>query len=361
MRTPSDLPPRRARERRMGDRGRVILVVAAVVLVLFLVSARTISGFFVDYLWHRSVGRSDVFWTVIQSRLLLFAMFTAAFVAVAFVNLLIADRLAPSGFSANMHPIVERFHDIFGRRLRLVRYGLAVLFGLLFALPATGHWQEWMLFRNSQSFGTKDAQFDTDIGFYIFQLPFLTFVLDWLYAAVIFITLLVLLTHVLNGGVLIQPPRPKIRRATKAHLAVLLAFLALLKAADYWVSRYELTNERRGFVQGATYSVVKAQLPALIFLMLVAIFVAGLFLSTLKTNSWRLPLVASGLWVVMALLGGVISPAAVQALVVNPNQKSREETYIRRNVLATRQALGIGNVPEETVSFESISTPELTS
>jgi uncharacterized membrane protein (UPF0182 family) len=344
----------------MGDRGRWLLIVGAVLLVAFLLSARTLSGFYIDYLWHDSVDRNDVFWGVLGSKIFLFVMAAVVFITIAVVNLLIADRLAPSSFSANMHPVVERFHDIFGRRLRLVRFGLAILFGLLFALPATGHWQEWLLFRNSQSFGIEDAQFDTDIGFYIFQLPFITFVIDWLYAAVIFITLLVLLTHVLNGGVLIQPPRPKIRRATKAHLAVLLAFLALLKAADYWVSRYELTTERRGFVQGATYAVVNAQLPALLLLILIALLVAGLFLSTLKTSSWRLPIIASALWVVVALLGGVIYPAAVQALVVKPNQKDREETYIRRNVLATRQAFDIGDVAEQTVSFDSISTSELT-
>lgn len=359
MRTPSDLPPRQTRTPRMGDRGRWVLIVSAVLLVVFLLSARTLSGFYIDYLWHGSVDRSDVFWGVIGSKVFLFVVAAAVFITIAVINLLIADRLAPSTFSANMHPIVERFHEIFGRRLRLVRYGVAVLFGILFALPASGRWQDWLLFRNSQSFGVRDPQFDNDIGFYIFQLPFITFVLDWLYAAVIFITLLVLLTHVLNGGVLIQPPRPKIRRATKAHLAVLLALLALLKAADYWVSRYELTTERRGFVQGATYAVVNAQLPALMLLILIALLVAGLFLSTLKTGSWRLPIVASALWVVLALLGGVIYPAAVQALVVNPNQKEREEPYIRRNVLATRQALGIGNVAEQTVSFESISTDDL--
>ena len=359
MRTSSDLPPRRARERRVGDRGRVFLIVAAALLVLFLLSARTLSGFFIDFLWHDSVGRTDVFWGVLGSKVMLFVAAAAVFITIAVINLLIADRLAPSTFSANMHPIVERFHEIFGRRLRLVRYGLAVLFGLLFALPASGHWQDWLLFRNSQSFGIQDAEFGNDIGFYIFQLPFITFVLDWLYAAIVFVTLLVLVTHILNGGVLIQPPRPKVRRATKAHLAVLLALLALLKAADYWVSRYELTTERRGFVQGATYAVVEAQLPAIELLILVALLVAGLFLSTLKTSSWRWPIVASALWVVVALLGGVIYPAAVQALVVKPNQKEREETYIRRNVVATRQALGIDGVPEERVSFSSISTDEL--
>ena len=70
----------------------------------------------------------------------------------------------------------------------------------------------------------------------MFQLPFITFVLDWLFAALVFITLLVVATHVLNGGIVIQPPRPKVRRATKAHVAVLLAALAVVKAGDYWVS-----------------------------------------------------------------------------------------------------------------------------
>ena len=358
MRTPSDLPPRQRRPRRFGDRGRVLLIGTAIVLVVLLLSARFLSGFYIDYLWHKSVGRGDVFWGVLRSQVFLFAVFGAVFVAVAVLNLVIADRLAPVTFSANMHPVVERFHEVFGRRLRLVRVVVAVFFGLLFALPATGQWQQWMLFRHSQSFGITDPQFHKDIGFYLFQLPFIAFVIDWFYAALVFVTLLVILTHVLNGGVVLQPPRPKIRRATKAHVAVLLALLAVVKAGDYWVKRYELTTERRGFVQGATYAVVKAQLPAVVLLALIALLVAGLFLSTLKTDSWRIPLVASGLWAVIALLGGVIYPATIQALVVNPNQKAREATYIERNITATRQALGIGadRVSEAPVQFDSLTT-----
>ncbi|MFM2070159.1 MAG: hypothetical protein RLZZ623_422 [Actinomycetota bacterium] len=327
--------------------------------VVLLLSARFLSGFYVDYLWHKSVGRGDVFWGVLGSKITLFALFAGVFIALSVLNLVIADRLAPLTFSANMHPVVERFHEIFGRRLRLVRFAAAVFFGLLFALPATSQWQDWMLFRNSQSFGINDAQFGKDIGFYIFQLPFITFAIDWFFAALIFITLLVLFTHVLNGGVVLQPPRPKVRRATKAHLAVLLAMLALVKAADYWFTRYELTTERRGFVQGATYSVVKAQLPAVVLLVLIALLVAGFFLATLRTDSWRLPIVASGLWVVVALLGGVIYPSLVQALVVNPNQKDREAVYIERNIVATRHALGIGDVTEQSVEFGKLTASDV--
>ena len=359
MRTPSDLPASDRRSK-LSDRGRVALIVVAVVLIALMLSARFLSGFYTDYLWHASVGRGDVFWGVLISKVTLFAMFGGAFIAVAVLNLVIADRLAPLTFSANMHPVVERFHDLFGRRLRLIRILVAVFFGLLFALPATGQWATWTLFRNSKSFGISDPQFGNDIGFYIFRLPFITFTLDWLFAALVFITLLVLLTHVLNGGVVLQPPKPKVRRATKAHIAVLLALLAIVKAGDYWVTRYELTTERRGFVQGATYSVVNAQLPAVVLLALIALLVAVLFLSTLKTDSWRLPVVASALWAVVALLGGVIYPAAVQALVVNPNQKDREAVYIERNITATRQALDIADVVEPTVEFGSLTAAEIT-
>ena len=114
----------------------------------------------------------------------------------------------------------------------------------------------------------------------------------------------------------------------EAHVAVLLAALAVVKAGDYWLTRYELTTDSRGFVRGLLYSAAKAQLPAVMLLTLVALLVAGLFLSTLRTNSWRIPVVASALWAVIALIGGIIYPAAIQALVVNPNQRDKEAPYI---------------------------------
>ena len=254
VRNPSDLPP--ARTRRLSDRGRVLLIIAAVVVVGLLLSARLLSGFYVDFLWHQSVGRTDVFWGVLGAKATMFAIFGVTFGVLAVLNLIIADRLAPTSFSANTHPLIERFHEFFGHRLRLLRIGLAVVFGFLFALPAVGRWQDWLMFRNSKSFGIKDAEFGNDVGFYLFKLPFVTFVLDWLFIAVAFITLLVVATHVLSGGIVVQPPRPKVRRATKAHVAVLLALLAVLKAGDYWVTRYELTTAYRGAVRGVTFTVV---------------------------------------------------------------------------------------------------------
>ena len=167
------------------------------------------------------------------------------------------------------------------------------------------------------------------------------------------------ITHLLNGGVVFASPVPTVSHGTRGHLAVLLAVLAALKAADYWVQRYETTNERRGFVQGATYAVVHAQLPALILLMVVALVTSGLYLSTLRTQSFRLPLVASAVWLVLAVLADYAYPAAVQALVVKPNQASREAPFIERNVLATRAAMGITNVTRVDVDFQQLEASDV--
>jgi len=78
-----------------------------------------------------------------------------------------------------------------------------------------------------------------------------------------------------------------------------------------------------------------------------------------RSGSFRLPLIASALWLVVALVGGVVYPAIVQALVVNPNQQEREQPYIERNVVATREALNLTDVEVRTVSFGSLSATEV--
>lgn len=333
----------------------MFLIIGAAALIILLIASRAIAGFYIDYLWHANLGRTDVFWGVLDAKLFLFGGFAVLFLVLAALNLLIADRLAPSGFNGDTHPVVMRFHEIFGHRMRIVRIVAAAIMAMIVAIPASGHWQEWLLFRNSVDFGKNDPQFGTDIGFYVFRLPFLVFLLDWLFLALLLVLVLTVAAHILNGGIVITPPMPKIRRATKAHFAVLLAALALLRAGGYWLERYTLTTERRGYVQGATYSVVKAQLPAVLLLMLIALLVAALFMYSIRSGSWRIPLVASALWVVIALLGGVIYPSVVQALVVNPDQKEKEAQYISRNITATVDALGLNNVVTKDATFSDLT------
>lgn len=340
---------------------RGVIIGIGAVFFLVAVFGRGVASFYIDALWFSALGRSDVFWGQIGAKVTLFALFFVVFLVLAGINLFVADRLAPPTFPANMHPYVERFHELFGQRLRLVRYGTAAVLALLLALPAMSNWRQWILFRNAQSFGVADPEHGVDVGFYVFRLPFIGFVVDWLFAAILITLVLTLIVHLLNGGVVFISSAPAVRAATKAHLAVLLAVLAVAKAGDYWVSRYELMSARTGIVDGATYSIINARLPAVLLLVLVAVLTALLYLSTIRTGNWRLPLLASAMWLLVSIGGGIAYPALVESLVVQPNQEAREAPFIERNVEATRTAMGIDEVVETDVEFSRLNSEEVAS
>ncbi len=140
------------------------------------------------------------------------------------------------------------------------------------------------------------------------------------------------------------------RPAVKVHLSVLLALIALVKAAGYVLQRYQLDTSQNGYVNGAGYTDVHARLPALELLFFISLFAAAILLYNIRRQGWTLPVLAIGIWAFVALVIGVIYPAVLQALKVNPAQSTLEQPYIKRNITATRAAYGLNNVQQ--VPFE---------
>jgi uncharacterized protein len=339
MRAPTDLPRRRPRPPRL----RLGLAVAAAVVVVLLLSLRGIAGFYTDFLWFDGLGLARVWRGILGAKVALALIFTAVFFVLLWLNLTIADRLAPAFRPAGPEEeIVERYRDFIGSRAWLVRVVLAGLFALIVGLPASSQWNSWVLYTHKVAFGTKDPLFHKDVGYYVFTLPFLKFLVDWAFGAIAITLVITAVAHYLNGGIRIQVPA--IQRVTpqvKAHLSVLLGGLALLKAVGYWLQRYELTYSTRGVVDGANYTDVHAQLPALYLLVAISIFAAGLFIFNIWRRGWAFPIIAVGLWAFTSVIVGGAYPAFVQKFRVEPNQSTKERTYIQRNIDATRQALAI--------------------
>jgi uncharacterized membrane protein (UPF0182 family) len=80
---------------RAPGRGRAALVIGAVVLFFLITSLRGIAGFYTDYLWFDSLHLAGVWKGVLGAKLALAAIFTVGFFVLMWVNLVIADRLAP--------------------------------------------------------------------------------------------------------------------------------------------------------------------------------------------------------------------------------------------------------------------------
>jgi uncharacterized membrane protein (UPF0182 family) len=341
VRSPSDLPRRR---RVRTTRGRVGLLIAAAVIFVLIISLRGIAGFYTDFLWFQELHLTGVWRGVLGAKLGLAVLFTLVFFVLMWVNLAIADRIAPA--FRPMGPeeeLVERYHQVVGPRAMLVRTAVAALFALIAGPSVSGRWNSWILFRHHVAFGIKDAQFHKDIGFFVFQLPFLKFLVDWLFASMIIILIITAVAHYLNGGIRVQALQ-KVTPQVKAHLSVLLGVLALLKAAGYWLQQYELDFSRRGVVQGASYTDVKAQLPALKLLIVISLFAFALFLYNILRRGWVLPVIAVGLWAFVSVIVGAAYPAFIQQFRVNPTESQKERPYITRNIEATRAAYNFGDV-----------------
>ncbi len=353
MRVPSDLPsrpPRRPSRRRLSGRGRVVVIVVLSVLVALFLAAGGIARFYTDYLWFDALGFAGVFRMVLGAKVALAVIFTGLFFVVLFVNLLIADRVAPKFRAPGPEEeFLERYQELVGRRTGLVRAVVALVFALIAGLGTSSQWRDWLLFTNAQSFGVADPLFDTDIGFYVFRLPFLTFLVDWLFAAFVIILVITAVAHYLNGGIRLQVQGERVTRQVKAHLSVLLGVLALLRAGHYFLGRYELTFSTRGFVDGAGATDVQAQLPAINLLILVSLFAVVLLLVNISRRGWVLPVIAVGLWGLVAVVAGTIYPAFWQRFQVQPAQSTKELPFIERNIRATQAAFGLDDI--QTVQY----------
>jgi uncharacterized protein len=344
MRAADDLPRRPRRTSRSG-RGRTLAIVAVVAVFVLLTSLRGIARFYTDFLWFDSLDQTGVWRGVLGAKVVLAVLFIAVFFLLAWVNLLIADRIAPPfRVSGPEDELLERYHDLVAERAGWVRAVVAGLLALIAGSGVSAEWNSWLLFTNGGDFGATDAQFGRDIGFYVFQLPFISFVVDWLFASLLIVLIITVVAHYLNGGIRVQPPTPRVTPQVKAHLSVLLGALAVVKAGDYWLQRFELTGSSRGVVDGALYTDVNAQLPALNLLVLISLAAAVLFVANIFRRGWTLPVLAVGLWVFVAVVVGGIYPQYVQSFQVRPNESARERPFIERNIEATREALDIADV-----------------
>ena len=347
MRTPADMGRRRRPRNRAG------LIAVGVILFFVLTSVRGIAGFYTDYLWFGELGFSSVWRGLVGAKIFLALTFSVLFFAVLLVNLVIADRLAPRFRPVSAEDqVVQRYRQLVGNNASKLRVAVALMFAFLAGGGVSAQWNNWILFRNGVSFGAKDPQFGRDIGFFVFKLPFLSFVVNWAFVAMVVVAVVTASAHYLNGGIRLQTPGQRVTAQVKGHLSVLLGILALIQAAKYFFRRFELNFSTRGVVDGATYTDVNAQLRAFELLILISLVAFVLFLLNIRRRGWVLPAIGVGLWAFVALIVGSIIPAVMQKFVVNPAEIDKERPFIERNIKATRAAYGLDAVEEKPFNYD---------
>jgi uncharacterized membrane protein (UPF0182 family) len=333
----------------------------AVLLLAFLALAAvgSVSRFYTDLLWFREIDKTALFWGVLRTKAFIGLLAGLGTAAIVGVNLWMVERLAPRyGLTVVARPQVERARAVLSPYLRPLRIGIAAFLGLVVGLQASGLWQTFLLWRNRVPFGQRDALFNRDVGFYVFELPFQRAVFGWLFTTLVLTTILVAAGHYILGGIRPQAETNRIAAQAQSHLCVLLGLIVALKAWGYWLDKYQLLFSPRGVVAGASYTDVKAQLPALEVLFWVALICAGMFFWGARRGGLMVPLISIVLLAGVSLIMGGIVPAVFQRFRVEPQELLRERPYIQRNIDATRESFALGGVSTQQFPAAGNLTPK---
>ena len=315
------------------------------ILVVLGVLFTALSGFYADWLWFKSVDFTSTWSTILGTKIFLFVVTGLLTASVVLANVWIAYKRRPLYVPLAVEADnLERYRS----QVEPIRRGLFIggFLALFYFAGTSGStlWSSWLLFRNSTEFGVKDPQFNMDISFFAFRLPFWQTLIGWGISTLVLATIASLVVHYLYGGIRLQVQQDRTTVAARVQLSVLLGGIVLLKAVAYWFDRYALALKESKIITGLTFTDVNAVLPAKAILTGIALVCALLFFANIVRRSWVLPAAGTALLVISSVLIAGLYPAAIQNFQVKPSESSKEAPFIQRNIESTRAAYDLEDV-----------------
>ncbi len=330
----------------------------AVVLVVgfFLLSAFT--GIYTDKLWFDAVGYSSVFSRLVWTKVLLFVVFGLIMGLVIAVNMYLAYRFRPVFRPASLEQAsLDRYRQVLEPSRLWVLLGVSGLFALFSGGSAVGQWRTFMLWAHRQSFGSTDPYFHKDLGFYFFTLPWLHYIVNFAMVALAFALVISVVVQYLFGGIRLQSQGERVTGAAHVQLSLLLGLFLVVKAADYWLGRFDVLTTQGNRFTGMNYTSDHAVVPSKNILIFIALICALLLFANVVRRSWILPSVGIGLLVLSAILLGAVWPGIVWQFQVRPSEPDKEAPYLTQNIQATRAAYDVSDVNETQYDANVSVTP----
>ncbi|MGQ0562122.1 MAG: UPF0182 family protein [Gemmatimonadota bacterium] len=348
----------------MKNPGRT-LVIGAATLVVVLIVSRIAVGFYTDALWFRQAGYGSVFWTRFTAEVLTRVTAALAGGVLVFANLWIVTRQLGPVHVRRRYGNLEISEQI---PRNLVRIGVVV------AAALAGWWLSGVKFGGGMSlsvltwlrkapWGVEDPLFRHDLSYYVFSLPVLFQIIEFLVLVALWSLVLSTLGYALLGAIRLRGNRLEVDPNPRMHGLLLLAALLVLAGAHLWIGRYSVLLEGSGFNGAIGYTDVHARLPAQRISAILAVLTGAALVFSALRRVWLPTFVAAALLVLAAIGGGALYPSFVQKFRVDPNEFRFEESYIRWNIDFTRRAYGLSDVRRETYDYSRLTSqpPELES
>ncbi|GAA1724767.1 UPF0182 family protein [Aeromicrobium alkaliterrae] len=339
------------------ERRRRVLVPTLVTVAVLIFLGSIFTNLYTDRLWFSSVGYTDVFTKVLLTRIGMFAVFGLLFALVVVGSAYLAWRFRPENPPARRDDPAVRYRQALSPILRPVTIVAALLFTAFAGSVAQGQWQTFQLWRAGGSFGISDAHFSRDVGFFVFDYPWLRFLTTFGFTTVIIAFVVSAFVLYVFGGIRVLGGI-RFTRAAQVQLSVIVGFGLLVRAFGYYLDRFGYAVGNSSLFDGIGYTDAMARIPARNVLAIVAIVVALLFFAMIFLKSWTLPGLGLGGLLLASIVIGGIWPYAMQSFQVRPSEPDREGPYIAKNIEATRDAYDVADSQTEDYTAATELTPE---
>jgi len=342
-----------------------ILVITVIFLLMLLWRGVEVIA---DWLWFQEVGYETIFSVTFLNQMKVAGFFGGAFFIIFYPNLYLATRFSSRGYWVDKDDLIHIPPWEAGTRpIRNLALLASVLFSMFAALRGSAQWENYLRYFQGTPFGIADPLFNRDIGFYVFQLPFLQDLYGWLMTVLVITTLATGLLYFVRRSFQFIPPQTlRIAPAARNHLTVLVAGLFFVGTWGAWIALNELLYAKRGVVFGPGYTDITTQIAMLKLLMVATVFCGFTILALVFRRDWRIPAVGVGVFLIVLIIGTGIYPSLIQKFKVTPNEIVLEKPYLEKNIQYTRLAYGLNSIKdqefpaEDTLTREDLRRNELT-
>ncbi|MHB1394846.1 MAG: UPF0182 family membrane protein [Clostridia bacterium] len=343
----------------------ITILLAIVVLVIAFFS--NIAVYLIDYQWFSELGYKEVFFKKLFTQLQFFvpSLIVLFVLFYVYLNSISAHSIKHSGvILSNVEKKVRT--KVFLLSSLVLSFALSVVFVL-------DVWYDFLIFINKTSFGIADPIFARDIGYFIFSLPFLNKLYNFLLVLVFVVAALTLIFNLVNFfntkvpnehyDINVRPiNNPKdiytnILRAASKQLMFLGGLFFLLLAFGFYLRTFDLLYSARGVAYGASYIDVNVGLPSYYIYMGICVLTAVLLIISRNKKNIKVVVFGPLLLVVAMVASGIIS-GAVQNIIVAPNEIVKEEQYLQNNINYTNYAYSLDKVQEKEFAVSQNLTRE---
>lgn len=328
-------------------RRAALIIIAVIAFILIFKGGR----FYMEYIQLREIGEQYTsvffkrfFMSIAVQAVSLIGIFAAVMINIIFVR-------------GNLKSVGADLGIIRTKRMSCL---ISLLIALLLGTVISGSlYEKLLMFANPQWFGKTDPVFGKDIGYYIFQRPFLSALMDsvlsiWLFTAC-FAAVLYWVFGCAAGN--LKTGELFSVRGIAIHTYVNIAVLLIINSVSYIFKAENILYGTFGDLQGAGYTdkiiwLNYYRIAPFLAIVLIVIAIMQLYRGK-RGAAVRTVLIFPAFWI----LAGVAA-FAVQTVVVSPNEVIRESQSISDNIKCTQDAYGLSDITETEFSVDNNLTAQ---